>query len=226
MTTTGDTPPNERLLPPRKVLADDVYEVLKDWLLSGHIEPGSRVKIDRISAQLDISNTPVRQALGRLEADGLVYKQPYRGFVAASMPDRKIISDMYEFRLLIEPQAAAKAAASAKPQDIAFLEEQSGAEGNTVPAGRLDAIAMADERFHARLAELADNGIVAETLEKLLGRSRSFRVFYSRHGAIGATREEHRQIIRAVANGDAAGAQEAMAGHLAAAAERMLRTLD
>ncbi|SDT08791.1 transcriptional regulator, GntR family [Streptomyces sp. TLI_053] len=225
MTATSDSSAAEPVLPRRQVLADDVYDVLKDWLQSGHIEPGSRVKIDTLAARLAISNTPIRQALGRLEADGLVHKQPYRGFVAASLPDRKTIADMYECRLLLEPPTAARAAAAVRSEDLAFLRAHVGADAPPHDSGELDALVRADELLHGRLATMAGNTVVADTLERLFVRSRSFRSFYTREGAVHITRLEHEAVVLAISRGDGPGAAAAMTAHLEAAAERMLGSL-
>ncbi|MEU7746933.1 GntR family transcriptional regulator [Nonomuraea sp. NPDC049158] len=215
-----DSPSPELALPRRQVLADDVYDVLREMLLSGHIPLGSRVKIDALAAQLKISNTPIRQALGRLEADGLVSKHPYRGFVAADLPDRKTISDLYECRLLLEPPTAARAAQEFRTEDRAFLRRQVD-----VPGGDLTAMAKADELLHGKLAQMSGNLVVADTLERLFVRSRAFRIFYAREGAAELTRAEHEAIVRAVVAGDGPAAADAMTGHLRSAGERMLASL-
>ncbi|MGW0195418.1 GntR family transcriptional regulator [Nonomuraea sp. NPDC003201] len=215
-----DSPAPAPALPRRQVLADDVYDVLREMLLSGHIPHGSRVKIDALAAQLKISNTPIRQALGRLEADGLVSKHPYRGFVAADLPDHKTISDLYECRLLLEPPTAARAAREFRAEDRAFLRRQVD-----VPGGDLTMLAKADELLHGKLAEMARNLVVAETLERLFVRSRAFRIFYAREGAAELTRDEHEAIVRAVVAGDSPAAAAAMTAHLRSAGERMLASL-
>src|SRR3954453_21778562 len=96
--------------PQRTVLADDVYEIIRDSLISQRIAPGARLNLDELARKLHVSNTPVRQALARLESDGFVTKEPYRGFAASRLLDSRTIIELYEYRLLIEPATAARAA--------------------------------------------------------------------------------------------------------------------
>src|SRR6185436_1405366 len=96
--------------PQRTVLADDVYEIIRESLISQRIAPGARLNLDELARKLHVSNTPVRQALARLESDGLVTKEPYRGFAASRLLDSRTIIELYEYRLMIEPATAARAA--------------------------------------------------------------------------------------------------------------------
>src|SRR6266700_3458122 len=79
----------------RQVLADGVYE---------------RINIDEIARELDVSGTPVREALARLESEGLVSRLPLRGYRVTELLTRDEVEDMYGLRLLLEPPSAAKAA--------------------------------------------------------------------------------------------------------------------
>ncbi len=74
------------------------------------IAPGSRVNIDSLSVQLEVSQTPVREALARLESDGLIAKEPLKGYKATELLSIKELNDLFQFRLLIEPWAAEQAA--------------------------------------------------------------------------------------------------------------------
>jgi DNA-binding GntR family transcriptional regulator len=71
-----------RKTPRRSVLSDDVYDMIKTMIFDHEIAPGSRVNIDAISLQLEVSQTPVREALARLESDGLIEKVPLKGYRA------------------------------------------------------------------------------------------------------------------------------------------------
>src|SRR4029450_9369594 len=97
-------------LPQRQVLADDVYEAVKALVMDHVIAPGARVSIDGLARQLGVSQTPIREALARLESDGLVTKEPLRGYRAPQSLTRSEGDDLFQFRLLIEPWAASRAA--------------------------------------------------------------------------------------------------------------------
>src|SRR5262245_57795215 len=95
---------------PRQILTDNVYEAIKALVMDHAIAPGARVNIDALARQLQVSQTPLREALARLESDGLVTKEPLRGYSAAPLMSWKQLDDLYGFRLLVEPWAAGSAA--------------------------------------------------------------------------------------------------------------------
>ena len=119
-----DDAPSTPEMPPRRAsLGDDVYEALLTRLISLKIAPGARISVDGLVKELGVSQTPIRSALVRLEAEGLVVKTHLVGFSAAPMPSRRHFEQIYELRLLLEPVAAAKAARTLTPADRAALGE-------------------------------------------------------------------------------------------------------
>src|SRR5437879_675475 len=77
--------PEEQALPQRQVLADSVYEAVKAMIMDHQIQPGERVGIDALARALQVSPTPVREALARLTADGLVTKRSLAGYRATEL---------------------------------------------------------------------------------------------------------------------------------------------
>jgi DNA-binding GntR family transcriptional regulator len=75
--------------PRRSVLADEIYEILKSKLMDHVVEPGARLSIDGLSRDLKVSPTPIREALARLESDGLVTKRAHHGYTAAPLIDAR-----------------------------------------------------------------------------------------------------------------------------------------
>src|SRR5258708_37996720 len=104
--------------PRRSVLADEVYEILKSKLMDNIVEPGSRLSIDGLSRDLGCSATPIREALARLESDGLVAKRPHYGYTAAPLIDSTTFDELFRMRLLLEPACALWAAQVATPRPI------------------------------------------------------------------------------------------------------------
>src|ERR1700730_14482273 len=89
-------PVSEKILPlppSRQTLTDSVYEAVQELVMDQHIEAGARVNIDLVSRQLNVSPTPVREALARLEMDGLVIKEPLRGYTGTAMLDARGFTD-------------------------------------------------------------------------------------------------------------------------------------
>src|SRR3954451_23880770 len=96
----------------RAVLADGVYEAVKALIMDRHLEPGAKINMDALARDLDVSPTPVREALARLEADGLVTKRALVGYTAVPLLDAAGLTELFELRKLLEPAAARWAAES------------------------------------------------------------------------------------------------------------------
>lgn len=230
MTMTPDAaasgPESDQLelrLPSRSILADDVYGILRDSLLAGRIAPGSRLNLDHLARELHVSNTPVRQALARLEADGLVTKEPYRGFAASRLLDSRTISELYEYRLILEPPTAARAAGNAATHEAAVAELEALCDTDVdrlLSEGAANELGQRDIDFHCAIARLAGNGVVLENLTLTLTRMRLY-TNYDRRGAGEHAWHEHRDIAAAVRAGDPHAAATATRDHLRGAYERM-----
>jgi DNA-binding GntR family transcriptional regulator len=210
-------------LPERSVLADDVYNILKEGLLSHRIAPGSRLNLDQLARELHVSNTPVRQALARLESENLVTKEPFRGFAASQLLDSRAIAELYGFRLLIEPPSAARAARHRGEADLLDLDSLCDVQDIqrlvADPAGQ-DEIAQRDAEFHGHIARQAGNQVIAENLATALNRMRPYTM-YHRNTAGELAWEEHRAIAAAIRAADPDAAAAAMRDHLTNGRDRM-----
>src|SRR5260370_27262487 len=99
-------PVSEKILPlppSRQTLTDSVYEAVTELVMDQHIEAGGRVNIDLVARQLNLSPTPVREALARLEMGGLVMKEPLRRYSVTPTLDTKTFNDLYDLRRLLQP---------------------------------------------------------------------------------------------------------------------------
>jgi DNA-binding GntR family transcriptional regulator len=217
------TEPIDLRLPSRSLLADDVYTILRDSLRAGRIAAGSRLNLDHLARELHVSNTPVRQALARLEADGLVTKEPYRGFTASPLLDSRHTAELYEFRLILEPPLAARATANANAsgeglKEIAELCDPDEIErlleaGDSTELGRRDLV------LHLTLARLAGNSMALESLTHAFTRQVGYTAQDHRDKEAQAWRE-HQALVAAVLAGDSRGAAAAMREHLHGAYKR------
>src|SRR3954454_9681148 len=111
-------------LPQRQVLSDDVYETVKGLIMDSVVEPGTRLNIDALTRELGISQTPIRESLARLESDGLVIKEPLRGYRVSSRLTREEFEDLFEYRLHIERWATGRAAERSGAADLARLKAE------------------------------------------------------------------------------------------------------
>jgi DNA-binding GntR family transcriptional regulator len=207
----------------RQPLMDDVHDVLVDMLMNHALEPGARLNIDTVARTLGVSPTPVREALARLEAEGLVVKEPRRSYTVAPLIGLEDLRALIEFRLLVEPAAAAAAARAASSTEASALVElagSGGAGGHDDTSNRLDMIY--DAAFHDRVAQLAGNAWLRDSLTRLRSHLHMYRLYHHAHQA-AATTPEHVAIARAIADGDPDGAAEAMRRHLTTAMDRIDR---
>jgi DNA-binding GntR family transcriptional regulator len=210
-----------RRVPVRQPLVDDVYDVLVDMLMNHSVGPGERLNIDGLSRAIGVSPTPIREAMARLEAEGLIVKEPRRSYTVAPLVGVEELRALIDFRLLIEPAAAAAAARNASHAEAAELEafaRTGGAGHHDATANRLD---MAyDAAFHDRVAALAGNPWLRDALARLRSHLHMYRLYHhARHAAV--TKPEHAAIAAAIAAGDPDAASAAMRTHLETAMRRI-----
>src|SRR5579875_3829314 len=145
--------PDRRLA--KSALSARAYTAVKCMILDQEIAPGTRVAIDVLAEQLGVSQTPVREALARLEGDGLVVREPNGRLYAANILDRPVFEQLYAMRLLLEPEAAALAAKTDAAADLvtlrACLATMSPSAAKASPADYV-AFVTADATFHETIA--------------------------------------------------------------------------
>lgn len=202
----------------RQVLADHVYEELLAWLMDGRLEPGAAVSIDGTARELDVSPTPVREALARLEHTGMVRRVALKGYRVAPVFTREDFGELMEARLAIEPVNARLACSRITSDGLADLRE-AVKDLETAPRGPSFAefrdYLEADERFHKLIAEQSGNQFMLSAYNALGGQVQRFRLF----GGVGITDAEqaiaeHRAVLEAMASGDPEQAAAAMADHV------------
>jgi DNA-binding GntR family transcriptional regulator len=164
------------------------------------------VSVDSLARELGVSQTPIREALSMLEANGLVSKRHFAGYMTSPRMDRAQLDELFEFRLLIEPHAARKAAEMMSDADTAQL-----ASGETAPSH--DAFADMDSEFHRLIAQGAQNHLIADSLARLHIHIHIFRSCFKREIAEEAV-HEHDAIIAAIRARDGAKSEAAMRRHI------------
>ncbi|AKZ60175.1 putative transcriptional regulator [Streptomyces ambofaciens ATCC 23877] len=211
--------------PVRQALSDSVYEDIKARVMDHEIAPGARVGIEALARTLDVSPTPVREALARLEADGLVVKRSLSGYRATELLTRQGVEELFEMRLLLETRAAALAALHADEGQLdameATLEAMQAHPGPGGPYASYRDFAALDQRFHDVVAAAAHRPLLADAVERLHAHLHIFRL-NSVQDAGEPTLDEHERVVRAILRRRAERAAEAMAEHLTRSLERQL----
>ena len=158
--------------------------------MDGRLEPGTAVSIDGTARELDVSPTPVREALARLEHTGMVRRVALKGYRVAPVFTREDFAELMEARLAIEPVNARLACARLTPGHLAELA-QAVADLKEAPRGpsfaEFRGYLEADERFHRLIAEQTGNQFMVAAYAALGGQIQRFRLF----GGVGITDAEH-----------------------------------
>ena len=198
-------------------VADHVERALRERILEGDLEPGSRLHQEALSEELGVSRTPLREALGRLAADGLVDVLPNRGARVAEVREDDLRAS-YEARLVIEPGAAALAARRADPGRIAALGE--AVEELRSTGGEVRAAYKANRAFHLGLVAAAGNPYLSRLAEALWVGRVGLRVYEAQRDMsqfVALDAESHAHILEAIEARDEAGAERLTREHIAGA---------
>ncbi|MFC1438818.1 GntR family transcriptional regulator [Streptacidiphilus sp. N1-10] len=213
--------------PRRQVLADTVHDTIRRRLLEHAIEPGAKLNINALALELDVSPTPVREALARLEAEGLALKRTLAGYTAAPLLSVQEFDELFELRMLVEPAAAARAAERADAADLRSLAEhlaQMRAARSTDAHEALQPFVQHDALFHDLIAAIGGSALMRATLERLHAHTHLYRLYF-REGIAEDTCREHERILDTLREHDADAAAATMRTHLRRARERLLSSL-
>jgi len=186
------------------------------------ITPGERISVDAVARQLGVSQTPIREAMARLESEGLVRKTPLVGYSATPRLSPTELADLYEMRLQLEPFATRKCAALMPQGVVAQLEALCGEMAAL--AGREGMVAYAefaqlDMAFHDQIAVSAGNTLVAEALGRLHVHVHLFRL-QAQAGVPADAAAEHEHVLRAIRARDGDSAEMAMRQHIERSRQR------
>ena len=204
-------------------IGDRVYDTLLSQLIALKIAPGSRIAIDKLVREFGVSQTPIREALIRLEIEGLVEKTHNVGYSAAPMPSRHRFEEMFDMRLLLEPYLAGRAAQRISDELRVELAKMAAAmagppgEDKKLAYGKF---AMLDANFHSWIAAHGNNELAADALHRLYAHTHLFRLRFHAHVTDSAIKE-HSEIVQALSDGNSSAALDAMASHIMKSRERV-----
>ena len=207
----------------QKNLGDSAYETLLDMLLSGELAGGTTLQERRMAEALNISRTPVREALGRLEAEGLITRHGGRLMTVFKVSPQEFI-EVFEVRKLLEVEAAGRAAEERIDRVLAenirvtllrLLEAQAPTAAEHWAA---------DDMVHGAIAEAGQNHLLATMIRDLRRRTHIFNTRRIPERLRPGTLE-HLAMIDAVAIGDKMRAQTLMADHLENAQQAVVARL-
>lgn len=182
---------------------DYVYDEIRSLIMNKNFVPGQRLPEISIAKRLEVSRTPVREALRRLANEGLVVLIPNGGARLAS-PSKQEIQDAFELRVYLECLAARKAAQNITPVQICLLEEQIQAEEQVFEEKDLESYLEVNQAFHSIIAEASGNILLNEYISNILSRTFVYMVFFESFFDFDSnpSLQEHREIVEALRNRD------------------------
>lgn len=203
-------------------LADQVFERLEGEILGGKYQQGDVLTETRLTEDLGVSRTPVREALRRLEQEHIVELSP-RGIVILGVTE-KDIQDIYAVRMRVEGLAAARAAESDNAEHLAELREALELQEYYVSRRDAERIRTMDNRFHELLYRMSRSGVLYDTLLPLHKKAQKFRkASVQNESRAEQSAREHREIYEAVAAHDPVAAEQAMQEHVRRAGEHIMK---
>jgi DNA-binding GntR family transcriptional regulator len=187
--------PADRAPVPRRLLRDDAYATLRGAILDGTLAPGERLRDSELCSWLGLSRTPVREALARLEEDGLVETSPQR-FTRVSPLDRHEARDAFQLVAAIHSLAAQLAVPLLSAYDIVAMREAGGRFASALERGDVDGALEADDEFHDVFVAACGNSEIPRVLERLMPRLR--RLERLRFGSLSGRRsvKQHDGIVK------------------------------
>lgn len=207
-------------------LYQEVAERLRQRIFAHELTPGMWIDEQKLAEQYGISRTPLREALKVLASEGLVDLRPRRGCYVTEISPQDL-DDIFPLMALLEGRCAAEAVQRAKPADIKGLAAIHERLEAAAREGRIDAFFEANQEFHRKIQELANNRwtlSVIQDLRKVLKLSRMHSL--SLEGRLQQSLDEHRLIMAAFEAKNQNLAEQCMHDHLLSGREALAKMQD
>lgn len=193
-------------------VSDSVYLWTKNAIIQGEFKPGEHITQESLTKKLGVSRTPVRDAMKRLEAEGLLITKPHCGAVIFQL-SRENLNEIYDIRILMEQYCAAQTCIKASDEEIHSIEAISLRMPKFSKSSK--EFMQLDRQFHSLICTISGCTNTVEILEGLWNKCDSFKsIYYSLEGRANDTLMEHARIVQGLRNRDVAATKEAIRAHL------------
>jgi DNA-binding GntR family transcriptional regulator len=200
------------------------YHHLREEIVAGRLQPGAELAEVALSEQLGVSRGPVRDAIGRLAAEGLVTVRPRRGAVVRLISKNEFL-ELYQVREALETMAVRLAVPLLGPNDFSALQGLIETMGSHAERGEVAEFFEANVAFHAHLVQASGNRKLQELYGHLLSQMGRYRMrSLTLRGNLQRSVAEHAAILRAAKRGDTERAAHLMSEHIRVP-QRRLKTL-
>lgn len=205
-----------------RTLWQRVHEHLRDEIISGRLTPGTELQEVALASELGVSRGPIREALGRLAAEGLVAIRPRRGAVVRALSSDEFI-DAYQVREALETMAVRLAVPKLRAEDTAAMQRLIAEMTSRGEAGDVQGFFEANTEFHQLFFDVAGNRMLAELYRQLRGQIDRHRLrSLELRGNLQRSIAEHQAILRAAKAGDVERAVHLVSEHIRVPQIRLL----
>jgi DNA-binding GntR family transcriptional regulator len=209
-----------------KGLTEWAYEMIKELILTLQVAPGTQLQIENLAEQMGISRTPVREALLRLEQEGLTRVVPRVG-VFVTDTDKRDLEDLYELRELLESRATEEATKILTEEDLDHIDHLLKESESAIEEGNVDKFLETEIAFHAILTEHARNRRLVGIMDSLRDLTHRWRILSLQSlENIRLSLIEHQMIAKALRQKDSAMAGKLMGEHIRSARDRISKVFD
>lgn len=206
-------------------LRDVVFNTLRQAILKGELKPGERLMEIALAERLGVSRTPIREAMRKLELEGLVVMIPRRGAQVANITE-KDLNDVLEVRIALENMAIEKACKRMSEEELDRLWQAAREFERTMAEGNLVRLAEADVAFHEIIYQASDNCRLIQVLNNLREQIYRYRVEYLKEEETrNVLVKEHEELYNAVKARDVERAQEISFEHIENQRKAIIHTI-
>lgn len=212
--TAPESPEQPRRGVRNLTLREQVFEHLREEILSNRLRPGTELNEIALAAELEVSRGPLREALGRLASEGLVKITPRRGAIVAELTDEEFV-DAYQVREALETLAIRHAVPRMEPEQIDRLRELNEHMVAQVEGGEVKEFFDSNTAFHQLIVDASGNLKLREHYRLLMAQmGRYLARSLTLRGTIDRSPPEHAAILAAIEAGDRDRAAELLADHI------------
>lgn len=213
-------------LPERKSLGQHVFEDLKRAIIQGEIRPGNRLVESRIAESLNISRTPVREAIHKLEREGLIDRLPRGGFSVPGLT-REDIEETFGIRSVLESYAARLAAEKHQAEDLVPLEMKIAEFQQCLDSRQMDKLPEINTAFHHLLYGLSRSPKLIRMINDLRDQIARFRKIILRVDNMAqASNMDHMKMLKAIKARDTDKVERLVKEHILRGQKALLRKLE
>ncbi|MDD5602697.1 MAG: GntR family transcriptional regulator [Eubacteriales bacterium] len=209
-----------------KPLREIVFETLREAIVTGGLKPGERLMEVHLAAKMGVSRTPVREAIRKLELEGLITMTPRKGVHVSGLSEKEII-DALEVRTAVEGLAASLAASRISPEELRELKKTGTQFKSYMDKGNLQGLVKKDIEFHDIIYQATKNDKLIQISSSLREQVQRFRIIYIKDfSSQNDLSSEHAEILKAISSHDSALAKKVAESHIINQQNALIKALE